>query len=170
MPKKPLDNLEGIRIEFQDSERELLEGFLFSYRMQALGPVMNILKDPLEVFGIAVSISCVLEYLGPKFGYNIETGIPCPSEWKDIIQGAKDSYAQAVADQDLPADQRSDRDNVGPKIMEGEWLGALGSAVGNILNPNWSIQKPFSDDVWVDDPDWNPFTFKTVRSTEKVAS
>tara|TARA_R110002012_G_C11661055_1_gene612196 strand:+ start:291 stop:695 length:405 start_codon:yes stop_codon:yes gene_type:complete len=67
MPKKPTDTLQGFRIELQDSERELLQHFATSYRIQTLtgsNGVFDELADFTKVIKILASIGGLLELLG----------------------------------------------------------------------------------------------------------
>lgn len=83
MPKAAPDQVVIHRIEFQESERRLLENALLAYSVgragdlaQGLGvpEIAKMLDDPLKIIQVAYSLATVMEFFG------IETGWPTAAD------------------------------------------------------------------------------------------
>lgn len=83
MPKKPTDTLDGIRVELNEKERELLGSIATSYRIQSLIPnAVALLKDPVALYALGV----IYEWVTGKDAPFILSG------WNDLLDSdiAKD--------------------------------------------------------------------------------
>lgn len=163
MAKRKPDNLGAIRIELQETERELAQSLALSYRLQALGPLLEVLQNPLKTAGVVTSLACLTEFISNQVGHPIETGVPCPSDWKDIKLGAKAVNDQRIADREAAKNRPPDAPPITPKttspleaLQEEGIAQALGTILGNLANPNWTA---FG---YRDVPDNNPFTWEKI--------
>lgn len=92
MPKAKPSQVITHRIEFQESERRLLEAYLIAYSTGKVGElgqglgipeIAKMLDDPLKIIQVAYSIATVIEFFG------IETGWPTAADaagWFDEKQ------------------------------------------------------------------------------------
>jgi hypothetical protein len=167
MAKRKPDNLGAIRIELQETERELAQSLALSYRLQALGPLLEVLQNPLKTAGVVTSVSCLIEFLSNQVGHPIETGVPCPSDWKDIKLGAQSVQEQRAADREAAKNRPPDAPPITPKttspleaLRDEGVANAIGTILGNLANPNMTFG--LGGFQFRDVPDNNPFTWERV--------
>ena len=89
MPKAAPDEVIIHRIEFQESERKLLESYLLAYSAGKIGEmgqglgvpeIAKMLDDPLKIVQVASSLATIIEFFG------VETGWPTAADASGALQ------------------------------------------------------------------------------------
>ena len=96
MPKKPTEKLEGIRIEFNEKERQILQGAVTAYQVKSILPsVATILTDVSALYALGIIYEIVT-------GRDIPFIISSLEDLNDPIQaayrGIKEEYEARKAD------------------------------------------------------------------------
>jgi len=166
MGKKKPDSLQGFRIELQETEREALKSIALSYRIQSMEGWLEVLQNPLKTLGVVTSLACLIEFAAARAGKEIETGMPCPHEWREIFDGIESVQQSRQADKEAAAASSEPITPANTPPTEGDTLlEALGIVLGNLANPNWQFDLgPLG--TYRDKPDDNPFTLERVGDDE----
>lgn len=121
MPRTKPRKVEGIRLDLGTKERQILEDFALSYRLQATLPSLAaILKDASALYAIAIMIEFVT-------GKDIPGVISPDDSAGEILAGIRDW----VKAQDVPGEDRGTfggffNAGLGPGSPLGSLFGALG--------------------------------------------
>jgi len=121
MPRTKPRKVEGIRLDLGTKERQILEDFALSYRLQATLPSLAaILKDASALYAIAIIIEWVT-------GKDIPGVISPDDSAGEILAGIRDW----VKAQDVPGEDRGTfggffNAGLGPGSPLGSLFGALG--------------------------------------------
>ena len=131
MPKAAPDEVIIHRIEFQESERKLLESYLLAYSAGKIGEmgqglgvpeIAKMLDDPLKIIQVAYSLATIIEFFG------VETGWPTAAD-------ATGWYAERQSKLErMNAERKAAGGSIG---VTGQLLDTIRTLLGIDPSPRW---------------------------------